>query len=522
MQKQEHANDVHGDPAMEPPPVILDPGPEYDPDTRPFQGIPGIERVPGGRLWATWYGGGPGEGPLNYVMLNTSDDDGKTWSGLTLVVDPPSRVRAFDPCLWLDPSGRMWLFWAQAWQMWDGRAGVWAIVTDNPADETPRWSRPRRLCDGVMMNKPVVLSTGEWLLPASVWSNRPNVEEAYLREAVDGSGSNVVVSTDRGETWQYRGGVDIPGRRCDEHHVIERADGSLWLLARTTYGIGASVSHDGGRTWSDGRHSWIPHVPTARFYIRRLASGRLILVKHSPLDGRTRSHLTAYLSDDDGRTWQGGLLLDERRGVSYPDGTEAEDGTIYVIYDYSRYRAKQILMATCTEEDILAGEAVSGRVRLQVEVNRATGEPEARELVLADHGDAEALLQGPPATFSIAEGQQWAPLAVGEKLFTDRDYTVEDLPDALKGARFLRGSIHSISATVHEEGVVWGLTPMPERNEDSLELALYREGFVRARVREFILFGGSAANACTVFQKRCRAGERINLGKWGLLVLPPN
>ncbi len=58
MQKQEHANDVHGDPAMEPPPVILDPGPEYDPDTRPFQGIPGIERVPGGRLWAAWYGGG--------------------------------------------------------------------------------------------------------------------------------------------------------------------------------------------------------------------------------------------------------------------------------------------------------------------------------------------------------------------------------------------------------------------------------------------------------------------------------
>lgn len=45
--------------------------------------------------------------------------------------------------------------------------------------------------------------------------------------------------------------------------------------------------------------------------------------KHGPLDTRTsRSHLTAYLSKDDGTTWTGGLMLDERRGVSYPDGQQ--------------------------------------------------------------------------------------------------------------------------------------------------------------------------------------------------------
>ena len=364
------------DPALIPPPVIREPGPEYGPDTRSFQGIPGIERTAGGRLWATWYGGGPTEGPWNYVMLSTSADDGATWSGLTLVIAPPDPVRAFDPCLWVDPRGRLWLFWAQTWRAWDGRGGVWAIITDNPEDASPQWSEPRRLCDGVMMNKPVVLSTGEWLLPASVWSNEPNVEEEHIRDAADGSGSNVVVSSDEGVSWHYRGGVDIPGRRCDEHQVIERRDGNLWLLARTTYGIGESVSTDGGRTWSPGRPSWIPHVPTARFYLRRLASGRLILVKHTPPDGRTRSHLTAYLSEDDGHTWQGGFLLDERRGVSYPDGTQAGDGTIHLIYDFERKGAKQILMATLTEADIIAGQAVSDRVRLRVVVNQATGEDE--------------------------------------------------------------------------------------------------------------------------------------------------
>lgn len=519
MQRQEAA--ATADPAMQAPPVVLNPGPDYAPQTRVFQGIPGIERAPNGRLWATWYGGGPGEGPHNYVMLSTSHDDGETWSDLKLVIDPPDRVRAFDPCLWVDPLGRMWLFWAQAVQLWDGRGGVWAIVAENPEDEDPQWSQPRRLCDGIMMNKPLVLSNGDWLLPAAVWSKRSSAGEEHTRESSDGSGSNVVVSTDQGATWSYRGGVDIPGRRCDEHMLLERSDGSLWLLARTTYGIGESVSRDGGRTWSEGRQSWIPHVPAARFFIRRLISGNLLLVKHSPPDGRTRSHLTAYLSEDDGRTWQGGLLLDDRRGVSYPDGTQAQNGTIYAIYDYSRHGEKQILMAAFTEEDVLARNAVSGSARFRVLVNQATGRPEPSQLRLSDHADAAPLIREPAAGLSLAEGQEWATLAIGAKLFTDRDYQPEDLPDALVGARFVRGSIRSISATVERDGVVWVLTPMAERNDDSLELALYRRGFERARVREFILFGGSTANAVTLFQKVCRAGEKLDLGMWGVPALPP-
>jgi len=517
MQQDEQ---TQADPAMQAPPIIVDPGAEYAPETRAFQGIPGIERAPNGRLWATWYGGGPGEGPHNYVMLSTSADDGETWSGLTLVIDPPGRVRAFDPCLWIDPLGRLWLFWAQAVQLWDGRAGVWAIVADNPGDERPQWSEPRRLADGIMMNKPLALSDGAWLLPAAVWQRASNAGEDGTGVAAQGSGSNVIASTDQGATWQLRGSVDIPERSCDEHMLVEREDGSLWMLVRTTYGIGEAFSEDGGRTWSEGRQSWIPHVPTARFFIRTLASGNLILVKHSPPDGRTRSHLTAYLSEDDGRTWLGGLLLDGRKGVSYPDGTQAEDGTVYLIYDYSRHGEKQILMATVTEEDILAGEAVSDAARFRLLVNQATGEREVAEVALAQNTDAAPLVTEPEAEVRPGDGQSWAALEVGAKLFTDRDYVVEDLPAALVGAKFVRGSIDNISATVESDGVVWLLTPTAERNDDTLELALYRQGFERARVPEFILFGGNPANAVTVFQKRCRSGEALEFGKWGLLALP--
>lgn len=370
------------DPALQPPPVNAAPGPQYADDTRIFQGIPGIELASNGRLWAVWYAGGPdepGEGPGNYVVLATSKD-GSTWSQPRLVIDPPGPVRAYDPCLWHDPQGRLWLFWAQSYQWWDGRSGVWAIVTENSGDEQPQWSAPRRLCDGIMMNKPTVLSNDEWLLPAAVWERPANasIPAAFRRDLGKRNGANAMVSSDRGKSWQFRGQAIVPQRVFDEHMFVERSDGELWMLVRTAYGIGESVSRDGGKTWSEGRKSEIPHV-NSRFFIRRLSSGRLLLVTHNPPDKKTRSHLTARLSDDDGRTWRGGLMIDERAGVSYPDGVQAADGTIHLIYDFSRTGAKQILMASFNEDDVLSGDWSSQASQQRVVVNQAMGKRPAKK-----------------------------------------------------------------------------------------------------------------------------------------------
>ena len=73
----------------------------------------------------------------------------------------------------------------------------------------------------------------------------------------------------------------------------------------------------------------------------------------------------AFVSDDDGQSWQGGLMIDEREDVTYPDGVQAEDGTIYLIYDHQRTPLGEVLMATFTEADVRAGKAVSDRVRMR-------------------------------------------------------------------------------------------------------------------------------------------------------------
>ncbi len=167
-------------------------------------------------------------------------------------------------------------------------------------------------------------------------------------------------------------------RVFDEHMIVERRDGTLWMLVRTATGIHEGVSADGGRTWSPLQPSPIPHV-CSRFFIRRLASGRLLLVRHDPGEGHLarpgswgdRSHLTAYISEDDGRTWRGGLLLDERLGVSYPDGDQTADGTIFLIYDYQRYKDRQVLLAVFSEEDVLGAARGDAPARLRQIVNQA-------------------------------------------------------------------------------------------------------------------------------------------------------
>ena len=339
---------------------------------RRWQGIPGIERTPSGRLWATWYSGGEGEGPENFVLLSTSADDGETWAGPCVIIDPPGKVRAFDPCLWHDPGGRLWLFWAQSHGLFDGRCGVWAMVCEDSESGEARWSAPRRLCHGIMMNKPTVLSSGVWLLPAAIWPReRPEDFEGtgWAPLPVSERVAGVLKTADGGVSWEWLGGADIPGRSIDEHMLIERRDSSVWMLIRMTYGIGQSISTDGGRTWTGGEATDLGG-PDSRFFLRRLSSGALLLVNHYRNTGR--SHLTALVSDDDGRTWGGGLLLDERDKVSYPDGVEDDHGRIWIVHDHDRYGEGEILLSLFTEADVRASGDASGCLRLRQRIDSLT------------------------------------------------------------------------------------------------------------------------------------------------------
>ena len=484
--------------------------PEHAANNRAFQGIPSMAVAPRGRLWANWYAGvTPGEDHNNYVAVSTSGDDGKSWREV-LIIDPdgPGPIRTFDPELWVAPTGRLFVFWAQS-QGHDGSvAGVWCVHADNPDDEQPDWSQPRRLTDGIMMCKPVVLSTGEWILPTSTW------------RATDNS-ARMMVSTTIGRSWSLRGACNVPQdvRAFDEHIITERKDGSLWLLARTKYGIGESVSTDHGKTWPELTASAIAH-PSARFFVRRLNSGNLLLVKHGAVDQKTgRSHLTAFLSSDDGKSWTGGLLLDERSGVSYPDGQQTEDSLIRIIYDFSRTGSRHILMATFREEDVTAGKPISHDVRLRQIVSEASGGQEKKPEPVRDNADGETLRKKTPGSLNTVDFEA-EKFSKGARLFTDRTYVVEDDLPSLAGASLLRIPLDGRKSLKCERaGTVWFLTPVPDRNKDSCMVELTRQGFRKVSVSELRLFNPkSTANFCSLYQKDCESGETITVGKWAVPV----
>lgn len=378
------------DSTLEPLEINFEPGPEYSDEARDYAMVIGTDRTPGGRIWAAWVAGGDSE--KGFFVVTSSDDDGDTWSNPRIVIDPPNpsenmRMRTLVGNLWTDPLGRLWLFYDQSLGYFDGRAGVWAIVSENPDDDHPEWSAPRRIWHGATLSKPLVLENGEWLLPVSLWTRdwiRPQLSEGDVtplenvyRDLDALRMAHLFVSRDEGETWDLRGSVAADQRRFDEHIPVELNDGRLWMPIRTFYGLAESYSSDQGRTWSEPVPSSIKHVPRgARIFLRRLDSGRLLLVKHGPVDEaiRQRSHLMAFLSDDDGKTWSEGLMLDERTGVSYPDGFQHPDGTIYIIYDRNRSTDSEILMARFTESDIMEGGFNSPRSAERVLVNRALAE----------------------------------------------------------------------------------------------------------------------------------------------------
>jgi hypothetical protein len=76
--------------------------------------------------------------------------------------------------------------------------------------------------------------------------------------------------------------------------------------------------------------------------------------------------------------------------------------------------------------------------------------------------------------------------------------------------------------TCARAGVVHVATPLPDRNPRGSQSAkLAQQGFEKVALPEFILFEATShpANLCTLYQKNCKAGERIEFGKWAAPLL---
>ena len=139
------------------------------------------------------------------------------------------------------------------------------------------------------------------------------------------------VSDDLGKTWQ-RGDVLDYGIGEHDHagsiegSVIERADGSLYLLLRTESGFLWEATSRDGLMWTGLKQTTIKSV-TCCPQMARLADGRIALLwnappRHNLSNGSSRAELSLAFSSDETATWSQPVIVAANYGpagrVSYP------------------------------------------------------------------------------------------------------------------------------------------------------------------------------------------------------------
>ncbi|MBQ8509895.1 MAG: exo-alpha-sialidase [Clostridia bacterium] len=336
-----------------PPRFTYEASEDFAPQGRLWQSAPSAALTEKGQIFCVYSADNrsAGEYTSNYTVCAYSDDG--TNFKLAFYAWYEHEVRISETLLFMSPEGVLYHFWTQNYGYFDGRGGVWCAVCENPDAPVPRFGEPRRVCDGCMADNPVVLRDGRWLFGASVWTHIstpwhpfPEYEKASVWESVD-----------QARTLTYLGGAVDPKPDFTENTVFETGDGRLVMLLRTQKGIARATSSDGGKNWSEVSDFVLPS-PSSRFFVSRFPSGALLIVTHYHFEGR--SHLTALLSDDDGESFLCPLLLDERREVSYPSGNIRRDGRVLLAYDRERTGAREILLASFTEQDMRRGSFGEG------------------------------------------------------------------------------------------------------------------------------------------------------------------
>ena len=335
----------------------------YGESIREYQGCPTVAVTRGGRIYLGWYSGGTREPHMeNYNLLVYSDNGGADWSEPLLVI-PSSKehfIHALDIQLWVDPRGRLHVYWVQnnteiapevmprakegqplvavdGYLFGDFTHACWETVCEDPDSAEPVFSPARYLDKGFLRCKPLVLSDGRWL--------------NFNYDQVDGR-YGYSISEDGGESYEHRYGQRKLATHFDEAMAYQRADGAIRMLARCSLGeLAESYSFDNGESFTEAKLSGIVSADT-RFFISRTPSGRLLLVTND--DGSVRRNMTVSLSEDDGASWKYRCCIDRRDSVSYPDADFFGD-KIYLTYDRERTGAKEILFTSFTETDIING-----------------------------------------------------------------------------------------------------------------------------------------------------------------------
>ena len=299
----------------------------------PFAHSSSIVELPGGDIFCVWFGG---------IHEKSSDTSiwgsrlsGGVWSKPSEIANGAElserRFAAWNPVLWIDPGGRLTLSYkiGDSPRRW---SGYFKLSSDGGKSWGQAQAYPGAFL-GPTKNKPLVLKSGRTIMPSS-----------FEFHSSFGWHSHFELSDDCGKTLKKTGFTFNPLVQSIQPALIERKDGSIVALMRTRNGyVGASVSKDGGETWTPARLLDVPNSNSG-LDAAALSDGRFVMVCN-PLPER-RNKLSLMLSDD-GLKWRESIVLDSggiHEEYAYPAVIQASDGKIHITYTRNHTHIRHIAL----------------------------------------------------------------------------------------------------------------------------------------------------------------------------------
>lgn len=294
-----------------------------------------------------------------------SMDEGRTWTSTPLFAEPTKFAISNERALLRTREGVIISAWMngveratpKGWH-WGEKSVSWKefvlpTYTCRSTDDGKTWELPVKLSDPwcgcihslIQMRSGRIVLVGQEIIPE--WRHA----------------TVMWVSDDLGQTWQ-RGDVLDYGVGAHDHagsiegSVVERADGSLYLLLRSESGFLWEATSQDGLKWTGLKQSTLPSV-TCCPQMMRLADGRIALLwnappRHRPDNHTLRAELSLAFSTDEAKTWSKPVIVAANYSgggrVSYPYLYESSPGELWITTMQGGLRMK------IKASDLAAGE----------------------------------------------------------------------------------------------------------------------------------------------------------------------
>lgn len=338
--------------------------------------IPAIIGLPNSRLLAFCEGRVNNAGDFGNIdiVMKYSDDNGRTWSALQVIVDADS-LQAGNPAPVVDmtdpafPKGRIFLFYNTGNnhenEVRKGK-GVREVWYKTSADGGHSWSQPVNITTQVHRpNQPVINSAYNFKEDWRSYANTPGHAMQFDNGKFKGrifiaanhsAGEPQQHSTDyyahgfytddHGKSFRLAATVDIAG--SNESTAAALPGDKLMMNSRNQKGdIKArivSVSSNGGASWDTSYFDHSLPDPVNEGSLLRVTNtkGENMLIFSNAADTSQRNNLTLRISKDDGSTWYKKYIVDTDKRftedyTAYSDLVALEYNRIGVLYEKQDY-----------------------------------------------------------------------------------------------------------------------------------------------------------------------------------------